>query len=83
MRNKTERNPQFGSICLSVFCSKSTARGQILDPADCAWSCVTMAAGSIRRFGDGIHAQKDYVELEGAFIGLELERHDPSLPGAD
>jgi len=35
MRNKTERNPQSGSICLSVFCSKSTARGQILDPADC------------------------------------------------
>ena len=32
---------------------------------------------------DGIHAQKDYVELEAVFIDPELERHDPSLLGAD
>lgn len=30
-----------------------------------------------------IHSDKDYVELEGVFIDLEVERHDPSLLGAD
>lgn len=30
-----------------------------------------------------IHSQKDYVELGGAFIGLELERHEQSLLRAD
>jgi hypothetical protein len=32
---------------------------------------------------DGIHPNENYVELEGVFIGLELERHDQSLLGAD
>jgi hypothetical protein len=30
-----------------------------------------------------IHPSINYVELEGVFIVLELERHDPGLLGAD
>jgi hypothetical protein len=30
-----------------------------------------------------VHAEVDYVELERIFIGLELERHERSLPRAD
>jgi hypothetical protein len=29
-----------------------------------------------------VHAYISYLELEGVFIDLELERHDPSLLGA-
>jgi len=31
----------------------------------------------------GIHSNEYYVELEGVSIGLELERQDQSLLGAD
>ena len=30
-----------------------------------------------------IHAHEHYAQLEGVFIDLELERHDPSLLEAD
>ena len=30
-----------------------------------------------------VHPYIGYVEFEGVFIDLELECHDPSLPGAD
>jgi hypothetical protein len=30
-----------------------------------------------------VHPYTDCVELEGVFIDLELEPHDPSLLGAD
>ena len=46
-----------------------------------AWPWGVVARG--KDVLDGIHAQKDYVELEGVFIDLELGRHDPSLLGAD
>jgi len=37
----------------------------------------------VRALLNRIHAHADYVELEGVFINLELERRDPSLLGAD